>query len=97
MALKGSTRKVALYSLLRVVAKIHLFSPNVFQGEEANVRIGGVAALLYDFIRNEEDLVDNVRAWLSSDGALQDLQIRRAVIAALAGDTGKGLTGSYAD
>ncbi|KAL8718539.1 MAG: hypothetical protein Q9225_004329, partial [Loekoesia sp. 1 TL-2023] len=87
MALKDSTRKTVLYSLLRVIAKIHLNSPSVLQGGEANVRIGDVAALLHDFIRNQEDLLNNVREWLSSDGVLQDLQIRRAVIAALADGT----------
>ncbi|KAL9025492.1 MAG: hypothetical protein Q9196_005696, partial [Gyalolechia fulgens] len=83
-ALKGSTRRTVLHSLLRVLTKIHLSSPSALSREEANIRIGGVAALLLQFVRNEEDLVYMEREWLSSDGVLQDTQIRRAVIASLA-------------
>ncbi|KAL8997414.1 MAG: hypothetical protein Q9188_006331, partial [Gyalolechia gomerana] len=88
LVLKSSTRRVVLYSLLRVLTQIHLCTRSGVQGEEANVRIGGVAALLHEFIRNDDDLANIVREWLSSDGVLQDIQIRRAVIASLAGDIG---------
>lgn len=91
LVLKSSTRRVVLYSLLRVLTQIYLCTRSGVRGEEANVRIGGVAALLHELIRSDDDLANIVREWLSSDGVLQDIQIRRAVIASLAGDIGKAL------
>ncbi|KAL8934190.1 MAG: hypothetical protein Q9216_006031 [Gyalolechia sp. 2 TL-2023] len=84
MALKGSTRRNVLHSLLRVLTKVHLSSLSALPGEEANIRVSGVAALLHEFVRDKEGLLDVEREWLSGDGVVQDFQIRRAVIASLA-------------
>lgn len=87
MALKSSIKRTVLCSLLRVLGKNYLSSPTVLPSEEADIRIRGVAAVLHEFIRNSDELSHIVREWLSSDGVLQGIQIRRAVIALIAENT----------
>lgn len=51
--------------------------------------IGGIAALLHKLSKDDEDLAKLLIEWLSNDGIVQDLRMRRATIAALAEDLGK--------
>ncbi|KAL9604810.1 MAG: hypothetical protein Q9219_000258 [cf. Caloplaca sp. 3 TL-2023] len=83
MALKGSTRRAILYSMLRILVRLHWQSSGQPQGE-GEQRIGVIAALLHEFIKDEEDLISIVPDWLTTEGVLQDIQMRRAVVVALA-------------
>ncbi|KAL8774795.1 MAG: hypothetical protein Q9209_000734 [Squamulea sp. 1 TL-2023] len=86
--LKGSTKKIVVYSLLRNLANIQTgTSPeSAATVAEAHRGIGGIAALLSMLSKDDEDITKLLVEWLSSDGIVQNLQIRRAAIAALAED-----------
>lgn len=90
-SLKASTKKTVIYSLLRNLAKIHMniSSDNAARDVESPKPIGGIAALLYRFSRNDEDITKLLVEWLSNEGIVQDLRMRRATIAALTEDLGK--------
>ncbi|KAL8903936.1 MAG: hypothetical protein Q9171_007230, partial [Xanthocarpia ochracea] len=84
-----STKKVVVYSVLRNLARI-LLSPSsdhIASDADSNTRIGGTAAMLDKLSREDEDITKLLIEWLSGDGIVQDLRIRRAVIAALAEDS----------
>ncbi len=86
-----STKKVVVYSVLRNLARI-LLSPSsdhAASDADSNTRIGGTAAMLDRLSREDEDITKLLIEWLSGDGIVQDLRIRRAVIAALAENSGK--------
>ncbi|KAL8645869.1 MAG: hypothetical protein Q9226_007099, partial [Calogaya cf. arnoldii] len=86
--LGNSTKKVVVYSLLRNLNKIHMgSSPDGAVRELGSPKsIGGIAALLDWLSKKDEDLARLLVEWLSGDGIVQDLRIRRAVVAALAED-----------
>lgn len=89
--LKASTKKTVIYSLLRNLAKIHMnTSSDSAAGDVASPKsIGGIAALLYRFSEDDEDIAKILVEWLSNDGIIQDLRMRRATIAALVENLGK--------
>ncbi|KAL8696762.1 MAG: hypothetical protein Q9224_002637 [Gallowayella concinna] len=85
--LKSSTKKVVVLSLLRVLARVHLrTSDRIADCHDSQSKIGSIAALLYGFVKQDQDIANILLEWLSSDGVVQDLQIRRAVIASLVED-----------
>ncbi|KAL8803907.1 MAG: hypothetical protein Q9182_002874 [Xanthomendoza sp. 2 TL-2023] len=85
--LKLSTKKVVILSLLRILAKVHLNTPDrIANNGDPQSKIRSIAALLYGFAKVDEDIANLLLEWLSSNGIAQDLQIRRAVVAALAED-----------
>ena len=90
-SLKSSVKKIVVYSLLRNLAKI-LTNPSsdgaAFEGNSRHP-VGGIAALFRGFAEDDKDFAKLLIEWLSSDGIVQDLRVRRAVIAALAEDLGK--------
>ncbi|KAL9033716.1 MAG: hypothetical protein Q9180_005800, partial [Flavoplaca navasiana] len=89
-SLKGSVKKIVVYSLLRNLATI-LTGPSsdgaAFEGKPRRP-IGSIAALFRGFAEDDKDFAKLLVEWLSSDGIVQDLRVRRAVIAALAEDLG---------
>lgn len=89
--LKASTKKTVIYSLLRNLAKIHLNTSSDSAAEDvaSPKPIGGIAALLYRFSKDDEDIAKILVEWLSNDGIIQDLRMRRATIAALVENLGK--------
>ncbi|KAI4122185.1 MAG: hypothetical protein LQ338_005968, partial [Usnochroma carphineum] len=87
--LKSSTMKAVISSLLRSIAKIHLSTSNDLDRDGQTSRsIGGIAALVQGFVNHNRAIKDMLLEWLSGDGLLQDLRVRRAVVAGLAEDTG---------
>lgn len=82
-----STKKSIICSSLRILAKTELSTRA--HGESESKSIGGAAALLHTHARNDADTTSLLLEWLSSDGLVQDLAIRRAVIAALAADSSR--------
>lgn len=93
-----STKKAVIISLLRSLAKIHLSAPDVASpSKDTSKRIGCVAALLHQFVSNQRDFVEILLEWLCGDGVLQDLRVRRAVVAALAENPGKPLLDYHAE
>ena len=90
MALQGSTRRVVLYSLLRMYSNIYFSSPAAkYKGENSDRRICCVAALIHHFLGDNDNLTGILYSWLTGAGIVQDLRLRRAVIAALAVKPGK--------
>ncbi|KAL8776831.1 MAG: hypothetical protein Q9213_008111 [Squamulea squamosa] len=89
-SLKGSTKKIVVYSLLRNMAKIRIgiSSESTIPDAESHSGVGGIAALLSRLSKKDEDITKLLAEWLSSDGIVQSLRIRRAVTAALAEDLG---------
>ncbi|KAL8982874.1 MAG: hypothetical protein Q9205_002751, partial [Flavoplaca limonia] len=87
-SLKCSIKKTVVYSLLRNLATIHmgLSSDGAAFERKPRYPIGGIAALFRGFAEADEDIPKLLIDWLSSDGIVQDLRVRRAVIAALAED-----------
>ncbi|KAL8897478.1 MAG: hypothetical protein Q9192_002554 [Flavoplaca navasiana] len=87
-SLKGSVKKIAVYSLLRNFATILTGPSSDGAAFEENPRhpIGNIAALFRGFAEDDKDFANLLIEWLSSDGIVQDLRPRRAVIAALAED-----------
>lgn len=90
-SLKGSVKKIVVYSLLRNLAKIHTGHSSDGAAFEGKLRhpIGTIAALFRAFAEDDKDFAKLLIEWLSSDGIVQDLRVRRAVMAALAEDLGK--------
>lgn len=88
--LRGSTKTFVITSLLRCLAKTHLSPAEVgCSHEEITERIGCVAALLHRLVRGQKDLTEILLRWLTGEGVMQDLRIRRVVIATLADEIGK--------
>ncbi|KAL8688985.1 MAG: hypothetical protein Q9218_005233 [Villophora microphyllina] len=84
MPMKGSSKKSVVNSLLRILMQTRIST--AVRGENSDKKVSGVAALLYSLSRTDEDLAGDLLQWLSGDGLVQDLSIRRAVVAALAED-----------
>ncbi|KAL8958358.1 MAG: hypothetical protein Q9193_004567, partial [Seirophora villosa] len=85
--LRGSTKTFIITSLFRCLAKIHLSPAEIgCSHEEITERIGCVAALLHRLVRGQKDLTEILLGWLTGEGVMQDLRIRRVVIATLADD-----------
>ncbi|KAL9579945.1 MAG: hypothetical protein Q9212_004795, partial [Teloschistes hypoglaucus] len=84
MAIKGSTKKMIVYSILRILAKATTSTP--VPGEASDKTIAAAAALIFFASKRDEEFANILLQWLSSDGLVQDLSIRRAVVAALAKD-----------
>ncbi|KAL8809223.1 MAG: hypothetical protein Q9200_003602 [Gallowayella weberi] len=85
--LKLSTKKAVILSLLRILAKVHLSTlDRIADNGDPQSKIRSTAALLHGFAKLDQDIDNLLLEWLSSDGIAQDLQIRRAVIAALVED-----------
>ncbi|KAL8703454.1 MAG: hypothetical protein Q9201_003359 [Fulgogasparrea decipioides] len=82
MAMKGSTKRIVIHSLLRILAETT--SSTQAQSGSGSRGIGGSAALLRTLSRDDKGVANVLVEWLSSDGLVQNLAIRRAVIAALA-------------
>ncbi|KAL8733275.1 MAG: hypothetical protein Q9181_003651 [Wetmoreana brouardii] len=82
MAMKGSTKKVVVHSLLRTLSETTVSTQA--QSDSGNRSIGGSAALLHRFSRDDKGVAHILVEWLSGDGLVQNLAIRRAVIATLA-------------
>ncbi|KAI4195590.1 MAG: hypothetical protein LQ350_007116 [Teloschistes chrysophthalmus] len=87
MAIKGSAKKMLVYSILRILAKATTSTP--ISSEASDKTVAAAAALICSASKRDEEFVNILLQWLSSDGLVQDLSIRRAVIAALAKDFGK--------
>ncbi|KAL9012973.1 MAG: hypothetical protein Q9173_002289 [Seirophora scorigena] len=76
-------------SQIRSSAKIHLSPADVgCSHEEITKRIGCVAALLHRLVRDQKDLTEILLGWVTGEGVMQDLRIRRVVIATLADEIG---------
>ncbi|KAL8848600.1 MAG: hypothetical protein Q9221_006374 [Calogaya cf. arnoldii] len=86
--LGNSTKKVVVYSLLRNLNKTPMSSSSDGAARESGSLklIRGIAAFLDWLSEKDEDLASLLVEWLSGDGIVQDLRIRRAVVAALAED-----------
>ncbi|KAI4232946.1 MAG: hypothetical protein LQ352_008292, partial [Teloschistes flavicans] len=84
VAIKGSSKRMVLYSILRILAKTRTSTP--LQSDASDKSIAGAAALIHFLSKRVEDLANFLLQWLSSDGLVQDFSIRRAVVAALAED-----------
>lgn len=83
--LRGSSKKAVVSSLLLSLAKVHLPTPHEAAcDQEISRSIGGIAALVHALAKYDRAITDVLVEWLSGDGLLQDLRIRRAVVAALA-------------
>lgn len=87
MAIKGSAKKMLVYSILRILAKATTSTP--ISSEASDKTVAAAAALICSASKRDEEFVNILLQWLSSDGLVQDLSIRRAVIAALAKDFGQ--------
>ncbi|KAL9583796.1 MAG: hypothetical protein Q9203_004929, partial [Teloschistes exilis] len=87
MAIKGSAKKMVIYSVLRIVAKATASYP--ISSKASDKTIAAAAALICSASKMDEEFANFLLQWLSSDGLVQDLSIRRAVVAALAEDFGK--------
>ncbi|KAL8995110.1 MAG: hypothetical protein Q9169_005093 [Polycauliona sp. 2 TL-2023] len=87
-ALSHSTKKIVVYSLLRLLARTHLdtSSKRTASYPDSPYTTSDVATLLSLLSRNDGDFTKLLIEWLSSDGIVQDLRIRRAIIATLAED-----------
>ncbi|KAI4178386.1 MAG: hypothetical protein LQ348_005612, partial [Seirophora lacunosa] len=71
------------------IAKTHLSPAEVgCSHEKITERIGCVAALLHRLVRGQKDLTEILHRWLTGEGVMQDLRIRRVVIATLADEIG---------
>ncbi|KAL9050463.1 MAG: hypothetical protein Q9206_005079, partial [Seirophora lacunosa] len=76
-------------SQIRYSAKTHLSPAEVgCSHEKITERIGCVAALLHRLVRGQKDLTEILHRWLTGEGVMQDLRIRRVVIATLADEIG---------
>ena len=83
-----SARQSVLSSLLRILTRDHLTLKDIDKMKDHKA-IGGVAAALASISHNDSSTENLFVRWLSTDGVMQDLAIRRAVIAALAKNSGK--------
>lgn len=92
-------QKTSLYSLLRILSKhrLPILTETLSDDEQQeHTRILRGAAALISFLVKESDILkDALVSWLtgsSGDGIGQEKAIRRAVIAALSDDHGRGFT-----
>lgn len=88
-------QRIFLHSLLRILSKRHLrdatggIPDEIQQGCSKALR--GAAALIFNFVKNTTVLKDGLVDWLtgvSGDDIGQEVDIRRAVLSALADDHG---------
>ncbi|KAL8969510.1 MAG: hypothetical protein Q9183_001966 [Haloplaca sp. 2 TL-2023] len=79
-----SHKKIIVHSLLRIYLRNHL-SKDDSDGKIHN-SIGSVAALIRSHMESDNQVMEVLLEWLSKDGLVQELAIRRAVVAALAKD-----------
>ena len=81
-----SYKKIIVHSLLRIYLRDHLSKDD---SDEKNPKsIGSVASLIRSHVEIDNQIVEILLEWLSKDGLVQELAIRRAVFAALSEDEG---------
>ncbi|KAL8871963.1 MAG: hypothetical protein Q9174_002316 [Haloplaca sp. 1 TL-2023] len=80
-------KKIIVHSLLRIYTRNHLSRDDSAGNNPKS--IGSVAALIRSHMEVDNQIVEILLEWLSKDGLVQEVAIRRAVLAALAEDGGK--------
>lgn len=89
-------QKSFLYSLLRILSRRHLGGTSGGKHDEVrqdcSKALKGAAALIWKLAKNSTVLKDGLVDWLSGvsgDGIGQEINVRRAVVSALADDHGR--------